>query len=178
MNCFFFAPHCSKTPTTKCQRNRHAVKTRYSIHERCQWVIQILLKIRNLTISFNRKNACFCKLSFKLGIYIFSCPLHNYIRHSLLEYFVIKASIKKIIKILEVYRFLRDEAGTVYKTRYFDNDSDLPLRYIETPAPDSITFNSRGFVVGTLIPVDVGRRNRAFRVTMNALGRTQINKHP
>jgi len=73
---------------------------------------------------------------------------------------------------------IRDEAGNVYKTRFFDTDSDLPLRFIETPSPDSITFNARGFVVGTLIPVDVGRRNRAFRVTMNAIGRTQINKHP
>ena len=73
---------------------------------------------------------------------------------------------------------IRDEAGNVYKTRFFDTDSDLPLRFIETPSPDSITFNARGFVVGTLIPVDVGRRNRAFRVTMNAIGRTQITKHP
>jgi hypothetical protein len=73
---------------------------------------------------------------------------------------------------------IRDEAGNVYKTRFFDSDSDLPLRVIEIPPPDSITFNSRGFVVGTLIPVVVGRRDREFRVTMNAVGRTQINKHP
>jgi type II secretory pathway pseudopilin PulG len=73
---------------------------------------------------------------------------------------------------------IRDDAGNLYKTRYFDDDSDLPLRFIETPSPDSITFNSRGFVVGTLIPVDVGRRNRWYRVTMTAVGRTQITKQP
>ena len=73
---------------------------------------------------------------------------------------------------------IRDDAGNVFKTRYFDTDSDLPVRFIEIPSPDSITFNSRGFIAGNLIPIDLGRRNLSYRVTMNAVGRSQVNKYP
>jgi Tfp pilus assembly protein FimT len=75
-----------------------------------------------------------------------------------------------------IYR-LRDDAGRLLAQRYFDDDSDLPVRSLTIPGSrDSITFNSRGMVVGATQPVLVGSRDRTFRVTMNALGRSMVTK--
>lgn len=74
---------------------------------------------------------------------------------------------------------IRAEDGTVMSRRYFDDDSDLPVSSLEIPGGvDSITFNSRGFVSGALLPIRLTRGSRGWEVTMNAVGRTSVSDYP
>ena len=70
---------------------------------------------------------------------------------------------------------IRNENGTVLKTRQFDVDSDLPLDSLNiVNAGDSLTFNSRGMLVSAFAVIDVGTDAGSRRVTVNGLGRHRV----
>lgn len=71
---------------------------------------------------------------------------------------------------------IRDTSGSILMRRSFDRTSDLPLDRLDVKAGgDSLTFNSRGLLLaGAGIEVDVGRGERDRTVSVNALGRYQI----
>lgn len=73
---------------------------------------------------------------------------------------------------------IRAADGTVLSRRSFDVDSGLPLDGMAVgTVGDSVTFNSRGLMIGGGgVEVAVGRRDRAQVVYMNALGRYTIKK--
>ncbi|MFQ5890057.1 MAG: GspH/FimT family pseudopilin [Gemmatimonadota bacterium] len=73
---------------------------------------------------------------------------------------------------------IREAGGAVLSSRSFDASSELPLTALDVDtAGDSLTFNSRGLLVGAAqVEIDVTRYDRAFRVQLNALGRHQILK--
>lgn len=71
---------------------------------------------------------------------------------------------------------IRDASGTVLARRSFDNESDLPLDRFDVKADgDSLTFNARGLMAGGGgVEIDVGRGDRLRTLTVNALGRYQV----
>ena len=71
---------------------------------------------------------------------------------------------------------IRDVDGTVFAQRDFQRDSGLPLTMLNVAAPgDSVTFNSRGLLVGVPgVEIEVGRHGRVRNLFMNALGRVNI----
>jgi prepilin-type N-terminal cleavage/methylation domain-containing protein len=70
---------------------------------------------------------------------------------------------------------IRDAAGNVLKTRWFDGDSDLPLGSLNVVASgDSLTFNARGMLVSAFALVVVGTDRGSKTVIVNGLGRHQI----
>lgn len=68
---------------------------------------------------------------------------------------------------------IRDTAGTVFQNREFTPDADLPLTKLDVRLTgDSLTFNSRGLLVGAGGgEIDVFGRTRSRRVVFNALAR-------
>ncbi len=71
---------------------------------------------------------------------------------------------------------IRDTTGTVLMQRNFGAGSDLPLTSVAvSTAGDSLTFNSRGLLLGGRAEVALGRRGRSHVVEINALGRTKID---
>ncbi|MGH7540519.1 MAG: GspH/FimT family pseudopilin [Gemmatimonadota bacterium] len=71
---------------------------------------------------------------------------------------------------------VRDLAGTVFTRRSFGAGSDLVLTsMVVSTAGDSLTFNSRGLLLGGTGTVTVARGTRAHDVLVNALGRTDVN---
>lgn len=70
---------------------------------------------------------------------------------------------------------IRDAAGNVLKTRWFDADSDLRLSDLDIRlAGDSLTFNARGMLVSAFALIDVGSDSDSKTVTVNGLGRHRI----
>lgn len=71
---------------------------------------------------------------------------------------------------------IRDTAGTLLMQRNLGAGSDLPLTNLAVSAAgDSLTFNSRGLLLGGRVEVALGRRGRSHVVEINALGRTKID---
>lgn len=71
---------------------------------------------------------------------------------------------------------VRDRAGTVVARRYFGDGAELMLTSLDvTRAGDSLTFNSRGLLVGGTGRVTLVRGTRTHDVLVNALGRTDVN---
>lgn len=71
---------------------------------------------------------------------------------------------------------VRDTLGTVFTRRDFGPGSRLPLDTMSVSATgDSLTFNSRGLLVGGTAQVVVGRGTRSHRISVNGLGRTSVN---
>lgn len=68
---------------------------------------------------------------------------------------------------------IRDTTGHVFQNRQFTPDADLPLARLDVQFPgDSLTFNSRGLLVGAGGgQIDVYGRTRSRRVVFNALAR-------
>lgn len=70
---------------------------------------------------------------------------------------------------------IRDAAGNVLKTRWFDADSDLRLVQLNIlTSGDSLTFNARGMLLSAFALIDVGSDSDSRRVTVNGLGRHRI----
>lgn len=70
---------------------------------------------------------------------------------------------------------IRDAAGNVLKTRWFDANSDLRLVQLDVIAGgDSLTFNARGMLVSAFAFIDVGSDADSKRVIVNGLGRHRI----
>ena len=70
---------------------------------------------------------------------------------------------------------IRDAAGTVLKTRWFDGDSDLRLNSLDiTNTGDSLTFNARGMLVSAFAVIDIGSNAGSKRVIVNGLGRYRV----
>ena len=70
---------------------------------------------------------------------------------------------------------IRDAAGNVLKTRWFDADSDLRLAQLDVrTSGDSLTFNARGMLVSAFALIDVGSDSDSKRVVVNGLGRHRI----
>lgn len=71
---------------------------------------------------------------------------------------------------------LRGTDGTVYLTRKFDASSEMPLETLSVNLPgDSVTFNARGLMLYGSARIDVGRDSGSRRVSLNAIGRWQID---
>lgn len=71
---------------------------------------------------------------------------------------------------------VRDTAGTVFTRRDFGTGSEFPLDTMAvSTGGDSLTFNSRGLLVGGTGQVVVGREARTKRIQINGLGRTAVN---
>lgn len=70
---------------------------------------------------------------------------------------------------------IRDAAGNVLRTRWFDGDSDLPLETLDFRTfGDSLTFNARGMLVSAFALIDVERSSGSRRVIVNGIGRHRI----
>ena len=70
---------------------------------------------------------------------------------------------------------IRDEAGNVLKTRWFDAESDIRLGSLDIiNTGDSLTFNARGMLVSAFAIIDIGSDSGSRRVTVNGLGRHRI----
>jgi len=70
---------------------------------------------------------------------------------------------------------IRDAAGNVLKTRWFDADSDLRLVQLDVLSTgDSLTFNARGMLVSAFALIDIGSDSDSKRVVVNGLGRYRI----
>jgi hypothetical protein len=70
---------------------------------------------------------------------------------------------------------IRDAAGNVLKTRWFDADSDLRLAQLDVlTSGDSLTFNARGMLVSAFALIDIGSDSDSKRVVVNGLGRYRI----
>lgn len=73
---------------------------------------------------------------------------------------------------------LRDVDGTVLAYRDYDRSSGLPLDFLDVQSEgDSVTFNSRGLLVGgggAEVAIARGSRNR--KVYVNALGRYSVQQ--
>jgi prepilin-type N-terminal cleavage/methylation domain-containing protein len=72
---------------------------------------------------------------------------------------------------------LRDASGDTLRVRWFDESSSLPLSLLSVSADgDSLAFNSRGLLLGaSVVQLDVGRPAATKRVTVGALGRTDLS---
>lgn len=71
---------------------------------------------------------------------------------------------------------IRDTTGAILMRRNFGRGSDLPLtRVVVSTSGDSLTFNSRGLLLGGRAEVALARRGRTHVVEINALGRTKID---
>lgn len=71
---------------------------------------------------------------------------------------------------------IRDAAGQVLLGRSYAAGSDLPLTSLDVATSgDSLTFNSRGLLVGlAAAEIDLARYERSATVETNALGRNRI----
>jgi len=70
---------------------------------------------------------------------------------------------------------IRDAAGNVLKTRWFDGDSDFPLGLLNVVSfGDSLTFDARGMLVSAFALVVVGTDRGSKTVVVNGLGRHRI----
>ncbi len=89
-----------------------------------------------------------------------------------------RANISMVINETDRSYVIRARDGTALVGRSFDAASGLGLeRMVLDVAGDSITFNSRGLLVGaSSVQVGVGRGERAQRISVNALGRYTIDK--
>ena len=72
---------------------------------------------------------------------------------------------------------IRDTAGTLFHRRDFGTGAQIRLTSIDVATTgDSLTFDSRGVLITGGTPVvSAVRRNKTRTVTLNALGRAQIN---
>lgn len=70
---------------------------------------------------------------------------------------------------------IRDAAGNVLRTRWFDAESDLRLDSLNIiNAGDSLTFNSRGMLISAFGIIDIGTDAGSKRVIVNGLGRHRV----
>jgi prepilin-type N-terminal cleavage/methylation domain-containing protein len=70
---------------------------------------------------------------------------------------------------------IRDAAGNVLKTRWFDAESDIRLGSLDIlNTGDSLTFNSRGMLVSAFGVIDIGTDSGSKRVIVNGLGRHRV----
>lgn len=70
---------------------------------------------------------------------------------------------------------IRDQAGNVLRTRWFDAESDLRLDSLNVlNAGDSLTFNARGMLVSAFAIIDIGSDAGSKRVIVNGLGRHRV----
>ena len=71
---------------------------------------------------------------------------------------------------------VRDTLGTVLMRRDFGTGTEMPLSSLNVnTGGDSLTFNSRGLLVGGSASIVVQRSTRAHQVDVNVLGRTALN---
>jgi prepilin-type N-terminal cleavage/methylation domain-containing protein len=72
---------------------------------------------------------------------------------------------------------LRDASGDTLRIRWFDESSSLPLTLLAVSTDgDSLAFSSRGLLLGTaIVTIEVGRLPSKKRVTVGALGRTDVS---
>lgn len=72
---------------------------------------------------------------------------------------------------------IRDTLGTLFMRRDFGSGSEMPLTGLDVTATgDSLTFDPRGILLtGGTPTVVVTRQAKTRTVTLNGLGRTQVN---
>ncbi len=72
---------------------------------------------------------------------------------------------------------IRDTAGTLFSRRDFGNGAEIELTGLDfATSGDSLTFDGRGVLLtGGTPTVSVTRHSKTRTVTLNGLGRTQIN---
>lgn len=72
---------------------------------------------------------------------------------------------------------IRDTAGTLFMRRDFGSGSQTPLGALTvSTAGDSLTFDGRGILLNGGAPtVTVSRQSKVRTVSINGLGRTEIN---
>ena len=71
---------------------------------------------------------------------------------------------------------VRDTAGTVLMRRDFGTGMEMPLSGLRVSTTgDSLTFNSRGLLTQGTAQINVARQTHIQQLTVNALGRTDIN---
>lgn len=72
---------------------------------------------------------------------------------------------------------IRDTAGNLFHRRDFGTGAEIRLTSIDVATTgDSLTFDSRGVLVAGGAPqINAVRRSKTKTVTLNALGRAQIN---
>lgn len=89
-----------------------------------------------------------------------------------------RANVSLVIDETNRTYIIRASDGTALVGRSFNAGSGLALeRMVLDVAGDSITFNSRGLLVGaSSVQVGVGRGERTQRISVNALGRYTIHR--
>ncbi len=71
---------------------------------------------------------------------------------------------------------VRDTAGTVLMRRDFGTGAEVPLSSLTVnTGGDSLTFNSRGLLVGGSASIVVQRASRSHQIDVNVLGRAALN---
>lgn len=84
--------------------------------------------------------------------------------------------VSLVVNVANRSYVIRDTAGALLMRRSFGAGSDLPLTNMAvSTSGDSLTFNSRGLLLGGRAEVALGRRGRMHVVEVNALGRTEID---
>lgn len=71
---------------------------------------------------------------------------------------------------------VRDTVGTVLMRRDFGPGTEVPLSSLNVnTGGDSLTFNSRGLLVGGSASIIVQRSSRSHQIDINVLGRAALN---
>lgn len=88
-----------------------------------------------------------------------------------------RAPVSLVVDESQLDYVIRDTLGTRYMERAFDSSSQLPLSALTISTPgDSLTFDARGILLSAGTPVvSVSRQSKVRTVSINALGRTQVN---
>lgn len=88
-----------------------------------------------------------------------------------------RASVSLVVNESQRGYVIRDALGTKYIQRAFDDASQVPLSTLTiSTAGDSLTFDARGILLSAGTPtVSVSRQAKVRTVSINGLGRTQVN---
>lgn len=87
-----------------------------------------------------------------------------------------RENVSMVVDETTLMYVVRDNAGTVLLRRAFGSGAEAPLSSLTVnTGGDSLTFNSRGLLVGGSASIVVQRNTRARQVDVNVLGRTALN---
>jgi prepilin-type N-terminal cleavage/methylation domain-containing protein len=87
-----------------------------------------------------------------------------------------RANVSLVVDESNLTYVVQDDGGTVLMRRDFGVGSEMPLStMVLNTTGDSLTFNSRGLIAQGAVRFNVGRRDHAQQVDVNALGRTTLN---
>lgn len=87
-----------------------------------------------------------------------------------------RANVSMVLDEVALGYVVRDTLGTVLTRRDFGPGSETPLSSLNVnTSGDSLTFNSRGLLIGGAASIVVQRRTRSHQVDVNVLGRAALN---